>query len=145
MQSAPKPCRWTACPRTVNTGAGLCTEHLALKRKREDEQRGSSSARGYDRAWRELRKTFLRMHPVCECEDCEAGKKRLLAAEVVDHIESIKDRPELRLVWSNLRAMSKRCHDARTARDQAWGRATSTKRADAGAMADDADESRRQW
>lgn len=45
-----------------------------------------------------------------------------LQATVVDHIMSISERPDLRLEWSNLRAMSKRCHDRRTAREQGFAR-----------------------
>jgi 5-methylcytosine-specific restriction protein A len=45
----------------------------------------------------------------------EAGTIR--AAEVVDHIRTIRDRPDLRLDHANLRSLCKPCHDARTARE----------------------------
>ena len=35
-------------------------------------------------------------------------------AEVVDHIKTISEAPELRLVWSNLRSLCKVCHDKHT-------------------------------
>jgi 5-methylcytosine-specific restriction protein A len=85
-----------------------------------DKRRGSPAQRGYDAAWRRVRGAYLAAHPLCECDDCQAGAKRITPAEVVDHIDTIEARPDLRLSWSNLRAMSKRCHDRRTARDQGF-------------------------
>lgn len=85
-------------------------------------ERGNSAERGYDHAWRKLRLRFLREHPLCECEDCQAGKLRVTGANVVDHIQSIAERPDLRLEWTNLRAMNKHCHDKHTARTQGYGR-----------------------
>jgi 5-methylcytosine-specific restriction protein A len=37
-------------------------------------------------------------------------------------VVSILEAPQLRLDHSNLRSLCKRCHDARTARDQGFGR-----------------------
>jgi 5-methylcytosine-specific restriction enzyme A len=87
-----------------------------------DARRGSSADRGYDAAWRRCRALYLAAHPLCECEDCGAGVKRVTPAEVVDHIRTVAEAPELRLSWSNLRAMAKACHDRRTARDQGFAR-----------------------
>lgn len=92
------------------------------RKARLDRERGTARQRGYDAAWRRLRKAFLAAHPLCQCEDCQAGVKRVTAATVVDHIVPISERPDLRLEWSNLRAMSKPCHDRRTARDQGFAR-----------------------
>jgi len=75
-----------------------------------DRQRGTPAERGYDKDWYRFRAGFLRDNPIC-C--CGCGGK----AEVVDHIESIRKRPDLRLVASNCRPMTKPCHDRRTARD----------------------------
>jgi 5-methylcytosine-specific restriction protein A len=68
--------------------------------------------RGYDEAWGRLRRRFLKAHPWCCVEGC---RRR---ANEVDHIESFRGKPELRLEWTNLRSMCKRCHSRRTARDQ---------------------------
>lgn len=87
-----------------------------------DTRRGSAHARGYDTTWRRVRAAFLAQHPLCQCEDCDDGRKRITPAEVVDHIVPIRERPDLRLDWSNLRSMAKSCHDRRTAREQAFGR-----------------------
>ncbi len=119
-KAAPKPCSHPGCRALVHER--YCDAHQKAFRKRQDERRGSSAERGYDTTWRRLRLSFLAQHPLCECEDCDAGRKRLTPANVVDHIVSIEERPELRLEWSNLRAMAKACHDRRTARDQAFGK-----------------------
>lgn len=81
--------------------------------------RGSSTAQGYGRDWQKVRAVVLATHPLC-CL-CEAAG-RLTAATVVDHIKSIKDRPDLRLDMDNLRALCTPCHNARTARDQRGSR-----------------------
>lgn len=96
--------------------------HAKLEQQQQSRERGSASARGYDYAWQQLRIAYLRQHPLCECEECGAGTYRVMAATTVDHIQPLALRPDLRLVWSNLRALSKPCHDLHTARTQAWGR-----------------------
>jgi len=86
------------------------------RRKELDQQRPSSTDRGYDTAWRKLRAVYLRTHPVCSTPRC--GEM----ATDVDHVVSIRDRPDLRLEWSNLRALCGHHHDQRTALDQGFAR-----------------------
>jgi 5-methylcytosine-specific restriction protein A len=89
------------------------------RKKLLDDRRGSSAARGYDSAWQRLRKRFLRKNPLCVfC--MEQGL--LTEAAVVDHIITISERPDLRLVWGNLRSLCKRCHDRRTAKEQGFAK-----------------------
>lgn len=76
------------------------------------DRRPTSARRGYDHAWRALRGRFLATHPACQAKGC--GRP---SAEV-DHIAPVRQRPELRLVWGNLRALCKTCHSRRTAQDQ---------------------------
>jgi 5-methylcytosine-specific restriction enzyme A len=83
--------------------------------------RRTTVQKGYDAAWRKLRNAFLSFHPMCECPDCKRNGD-IVEATVVDHIVPISQRPELRLVWSNLRAMSKQHHDRHTARMNAGSR-----------------------
>jgi 5-methylcytosine-specific restriction endonuclease McrA len=40
----------------------------------------------------------------------------------VDHLLSVRQHPELRLTWSNLRSFCHSHHSARTARDQGFAR-----------------------
>ncbi len=89
------------------------------KRLEYDKERGSAASRGYDGVWRKLRLVFLTDNPLC----CFCAKaKRVVQATVVDHIEPIAKRPELRLEWSNLRPLCKPCHDAHTAKEQGFAR-----------------------
>ena len=68
----------------------------------------------YDRNWEKLRAAFLARNPLCLfC--LQAG--RVTRAAEVDHIVEIAVRPDLRLEWTNLRALCKPCHSQRTARD----------------------------
>lgn len=89
------------------------------RRNEADKRRGSAWRRGYDKEWRALRKAFLAEHPYCECDEHQ-GKDGRMLAQVVDHRFSIEERPDLRLEWSNLRAMTKRCHDRHTVRTQGF-------------------------
>jgi 5-methylcytosine-specific restriction protein A len=100
----------------VQTKVPLCALHLKARRKRENEARSTTAQRGYSSQWRKARAAFLRAHPVCECDQCKA-LGRLLPATVVDHV--IPHRGDERLFWDqcNWRAMSKRCHDSKTARE----------------------------
>ena len=80
--------------------------------------RGSHSGQGlYTYRWKQARLAFLRAHPLCQCPDCDEGRKRVMPASVVDH--RIPHRGDERLFWSesNWTAMAKQCHDAKTARE----------------------------
>jgi 5-methylcytosine-specific restriction protein A len=65
--------------------------------------------------WRIARMHFLAEHPLCMCPACDSGKSRVTAATVVDHIKP--HRGDLALFWdeTNWQAMSKPCHDRKTA------------------------------
>ncbi len=90
----------------------------AQTREAHDRWRGSAASRGYDRAWGKLRLAHLRAEPLCRM--CAAAGV-VTAATVVDHIQPISVRPELRLVDENLRSLCKSHHDALTARQVAGG------------------------
>lgn len=84
-----------------------------------ESHRSSSVERGYDGAWYRLRHAYLLEHPFCECDE---HRGKLVPAHVVDHREPIATHPHLRLEWTNLRAMAKRCHDRHTALTQGFAR-----------------------
>ncbi|WP_420848240.1 HNH endonuclease signature motif containing protein [Prosthecomicrobium hirschii] len=88
----------------------------AAVRRAHDETRPDPAARGYDAEWRKVRAAFLARNPCCAWPECEAK------ATEVDHIESVRARPDLRLSWSNLRPYCKPHHSRRTARDQGFAR-----------------------
>lgn len=54
-----------------------------------------------DYAWQKLRKEHRRFHPFCEVVGC--GRK----AQHVDHIQTVAERPDLRLNSGNLQSL---CH-----------------------------------
>ncbi len=98
----------------------LAPGQVRFKSERErkaaiDRRRPSPAERGYDKDWYRFRHTFLLANPKC----CETGCDR--KATEVDHIQSVKDRPDLRLIASNCRPFCKSHHSARTAREQGFG------------------------
>ncbi len=92
-----------------------CELHKKERWKSFDRTRESSSARGYDSKWYKFRSYYLNNHPLCVF--CSAENKLTEATEV-DHIQSLKDRPELKYQEQNLRALCKSCHSKRTIKDQ---------------------------
>lgn len=116
MPSVPrKPCPEPGC-RTLTSG-GLCPQHLKLRRKQADQRRDPDVRALYDGRWEKYREQFLRLHPLCACPDCDSGRKRAIAATVVDHIEP--HHGDDKRFWdpANHQAMAKRCHDRKTARE----------------------------
>ncbi|TCG08365.1 HNH endonuclease [Paraburkholderia steynii] len=109
-----RPCVHPGCGALVNGKDGYCPEHLKARRRRENEVRPTTAERGYGGAWRKAREAYLRAHPLCMCDECNA-LGRVLPATVVDHV--IPHRGDMRLFWdsTNWQAMSKRCHDRKTA------------------------------
>ena len=99
----PRHCHVTGHPAFTGKGCPLCA-------KARDQARGSAASRGYDASWQKLRRDFLKQHPVC----CRCGGE----ATEADHITSVRDRPDLRLSWANLRPMCKPCHSQRTSLEQ---------------------------
>ncbi|CAJ3071167.1 HNH endonuclease [Burkholderia pseudomallei] len=111
-----RPCRHPGCGALVRAKHGLCDAHLQTARRAVDDRRGNANERGYTHRWRKAREHYLRLHPLCECSDCRAAG-RLMPASVVDHI--VPHRGDAHLFWdqSNWQAMSKSCHDRKTARE----------------------------
>ena len=114
--AAPKPCKQFGCRALTTTGA-YCADHAKVVKKQSEVKRESSTQRGYGYRWQQTSKGFLRSHPLCQCPDCLEGVKRLIAATVVDHI--IPHKGDMTLFWNrdNWQAMSKACHDKKTARE----------------------------
>lgn len=119
-RAAAHPCSHPGC--MTLSEERFCIVHTQSRKREFDARRGNSATRGYDSAWRALRRSFLSRHPLCECDECGAGVIRVTAANVVDHRISIAERPDLRLIESNLRSMSKACHDRHTAKTQGFGK-----------------------
>lgn len=114
-RSAPRPCTYPGCG--VLTEAGRCDKHRHAEKREHDRRRGNRHQRLYTNAWARASKAFLAAHPLCQCEDCGDGRKRVTAATVVDH--KVPHRGDRSLFWdsSNWQSMAKACHDRKTARD----------------------------
>lgn len=96
---------------------------MQAQRQRENANRDKAVTALYGAAWRKARAHFLRAHPLCMCADC-ARDSLLTVASVVDHVRP--HRGDVRLFWdqANWQALSKPCHDRKTAReDGGFGRA----------------------
>ena len=103
-------------------------DRLKAMGRATDRRRGSARDRGYDADWMAFRDAVV-IERGCRCVLCKAlvvlRKREATALTPVahlDHIESIKDAPERRLDRTNVRVLCKPCHDARTGRDQGYGR-----------------------
>lgn len=100
-KSPSSPCRYQRCPALTDHSSGYCPEHRASY----DQQRGSPSKRGYDRAWQKLSKQVLKEEPLCR-------RCRLKDSVLTDHI--ITKRAGGTDARSNLQALCKDCHDEKT-------------------------------
>ena len=100
-----RPCAYPGCPTLTNERH--CIEHKREIARRYDEQRGSSSERGYTTTWAKVRKRYLNRHPLCErCED----KGLIVPAVLVHHIKRIVEGGAL-LDNDNLMSACRECHD----------------------------------
>jgi 5-methylcytosine-specific restriction protein A len=95
----------------LHRAAGFKPE--ADRRAAYDALRGSPS-RTYGRRWQKLRAAFLATHPLCQCDDND-GAGCGHPATVVDHRTPHLGNDALMYAWGNLRAMTKPCHDRKTA------------------------------
>lgn len=68
------------------------------------------------KAWRKLRAQKLRGKPLCECKVCKKFNLRR-EANVVDHIQPRRYRPDLALDYNNLMSMNERCHNRKSAKE----------------------------
>lgn len=102
-----KPCVHPGCTELVQSGS-LCVRHRRVR----EQERGTSSARGYGYSWRQIRDAFLQKHPWCS-DPFGFHKGENVRARHVDH------RVPLRLGGSNdesnLNGMCDHCHDHKTA------------------------------
>ncbi|NBF13078.1 HNH endonuclease [Pseudomonas sp. Fl4BN1] len=86
-----------------------------------DQQRGTSTQRGYGYRWQQARAGYLRKHPLCvECE--KLG--RVEPATDLDHITPHRGDNDLFWDRSNWQPLCHPCHSRKTAtEDGGWGNA----------------------
>lgn len=121
--AAPRPCRHSGCRALVTGRDGFCDAHRKQV-YREQKQTVTidykERNRFYQRVvWKRLRAAQLQSEPLCrECR--RAG--RLVAAEVVDHVEPFESIDDPRAVDAdNLQSLCTSCHSAKTRRDRPGG------------------------
>lgn len=104
--SMPFPPRLCSCGQIVPADQPCACQVVAMRarKKRHDQTRPSSSARGYTGEWRKLRAKFLREHPFC----AYCG----VPAEHVDHKVRHQGETALLLLWSNLQSLCAHCHNS---------------------------------
>ncbi len=77
----------------------------------------SAASRGYGSGWVKLRKIVMqRALGLCQCDQCEGGKLRVMAATDCDHILPKAQGGTDAL--SNLRALARECHQRVTLEQQ---------------------------
>ncbi|AYP29032.1 HNH endonuclease [Marinobacter phage AS1] len=109
-QAIPRPCRTGICSAVTTNRNGYCEEHQAKASGWLNQDRGSSSQRGYGGRWKRIRVRIMRRDKAL-CQPCMAEGK-VMPAVAVDHIvpkaEGGTDADE------NLQAICKRCHKLKT-------------------------------
>lgn len=112
LQVCPTP----GCP-TLTPG-GRC-EACQGKAQRA---RPTAASKGYDARWARTRAEYLRAHPYCECDECEAMPALLRPrATEVNHMDGLGPLGPRGHDWTNLQAMTKAHHSRETARHQPGG------------------------
>ena len=104
--SAPRACSVQGCSNYANR-AGKCKNHSLA----QEQRRGTSTERGYDKHWRILRDLVIQEQPICQHCLCHGI---YVPAQEVDHIVPISKAPHRRLDRSNLQALCKPCHTRKT-------------------------------
>lgn len=107
-------CTTPGCPELTEAG-GKCAQH----RQQAARSRPSPRVTGrYDRTWERLPLAKLAANPFCEIRThCFDRPIVFSIATQVDHIIPIRQRPDLRLAWSNLQSACESCHSAKTMRE----------------------------
>ena len=121
--AAPRPCRHGGCRMLVTGRDGFCDAH---RRESFKVQKQAVSIdykernRFYQRViWKRLRSAQLQSEPLCR--DCRKSG-RLVAADVVDHVEPFESVDDPRAVDpGNLQSLCTPCHSSKTRRDRPGG------------------------
>lgn len=124
-RAAPRPCLVPRCPGFA-VAYGRCEAHQGRAPRRSsdaafDAQRASTQPwRAWygTKRWQALRDEVLARDPLCRCELCQAGARRVRPSTVVDHIVPHRGDPDLFWSRENLQGLAKTCHDRKTRRGQ---------------------------
>ena len=107
-------CVEPGCPVLVEAGKSRCEGHERQREREYDaHQRPARHAFYRSREWRALSRQVLEEQPYCGC-----GARAVQA----DHIQGVKERPDLALDRRNVVGMCRSCHSRKTAKeDGRWG------------------------
>lgn len=97
-----KFCAEPGCSQFAIKGYARCAQHQAKRWKRFDQDRPTSTRRGYDRDWRHVTIEFLQEHPICQV----CGERQ---ATLTHHKVPIRSGGK-RLDKKNLMAVCNHCH-----------------------------------
>jgi len=116
-RSAPSPCTYPHCAKVVYEGS-RCDEHRVRYNSKQEKKYRTSDERAeltkfyQSLQWRKLRQYHITRNPLCKsCGDSGLT----IVADVVDHIEEIRDNPQRRLDTTNLQSLCHSCHNRKTA------------------------------
>jgi 5-methylcytosine-specific restriction enzyme A len=98
-----RPCAYPRCP-NLATSHGYCDLH----KKSLDNDRGTSTERGYDSEWRKVRQIKLDKTPLCE--RCSKLGLTVIATDV-HHIDGDVNNTK----YINLESLCHSCHSKETA------------------------------
>ena len=90
-------------------------------RHTRQRHRGSSRERGYTGEWDKARDGYIRLHP--NCEEC-LRRGYLRPADVVDHMEPARDRPDRVLDATNFDSLCNEHHNGWKRKLERFARAT---------------------
>lgn len=107
-----RPPRLCSCGQIVPADQLCACQVMAMRarKKRYDQNRPSSSARGYTGEWRKARAEFLRQHPFCAMCGCPSS--------LVDHITPHRGDKALFWNWNNWQALCTSCHSRHKQRQE---------------------------
>jgi len=101
-----KPCQSPLCGELIHSSDRFCTKHKSLDHRRRNKARVKTTIAGYDKSWRKIRNSKLKINPLCERCEKEGIVKE---AECVHHIMEVKDGGGNEI--SNLMSLCNNCHN----------------------------------
>ena len=117
-----KACRFPGCPEL--THERFCATHRSITW--QDDRRGTSRERGYDRAWDKVAQ-LRRQLDYGLCQPC-LKENVFTFARIVDHIVPLHVRPDWKLALENTQVICALCHARKTANDtRTYGSSTQMK------------------
>ena len=118
-RAAPSACTEPGCPALVHNGKSKCEQHSKQQTTAHSKQYGSRPenkqyADFYNsRTWRNISINHRKKQPLCmHCLEHNITKP----ADVVDHIEEIRDAYAKRFDTTNLESLCHACHNSKTAK-----------------------------